>query len=150
MDWLTCCLKLRSEHSFILCCLGSFFKLTMFIMVVEKSRGIRLAHMFQRYESFEEALHFYPELLLFQKEILTTKAEKLEQVPGARSISNLYSSLPQIGRKGLTAWVNHWPLPHLHHGLLHSCKKAWQSWFPVSVCPIGKICCELSWGGWAL
>lgn len=55
MKWLMSCLKLISEHITIWV---GFFKFPVSIMVVEKSRGIRLAYAFQSYERFEEALHF--------------------------------------------------------------------------------------------
>lgn len=50
------CLQPTSEHIFIFG--GFFFKLPVFMMVVEKSRGGREVCVFQRYEPFEEALHF--------------------------------------------------------------------------------------------
>lgn len=87
-----------------------------------------------------------------RKSYLTAKAEKSEQSPRGGSTSNLYSSLPQVGRRRLRACVDHQPLPHLCHVLLRGGTKAcWmQPRLPAPLSPTGEICHESHQGGWAL
>lgn len=75
MNSLMSSVKLQPEHIFVC------FKFPVFIMVVEKSRGIRLAYAFQGYEPFERKHHIFNLNYshFSRKSYLTTRAEESEQ-----------------------------------------------------------------------